>query len=102
MLSYCKPMMSKPPPFKGLNIRIPIIIPIQERGLIMGLHYLPMLQKSKASLCGSPDPNPPCPPPKKKRYKHSVLGASPTSTQSSANSLVFGTNVTIALIKGWQ
>ena len=25
-------MISKPPPFKGLNIRIPIIIPIQGRG----------------------------------------------------------------------
>ena len=35
----CRPMINKPPPFKGLNIRIPIIIPIKGRGfLIMGLH----------------------------------------------------------------
>ena len=27
-------MISKPPPFTGLNIRIPIIIPIKGRGLI--------------------------------------------------------------------
>ena len=27
-------MINKPPPFKGLNIRIPIIIPIKGRGFI--------------------------------------------------------------------
>ena len=27
-------MISKPPPFKRLNIRIPIIVPIKGRGLI--------------------------------------------------------------------
>ena len=27
-------MINKPPPFKGLNIRIPITIPIKGRGLI--------------------------------------------------------------------
>ena len=27
-------MIHNPPPFKGLNIKIPIIIPIKERGLI--------------------------------------------------------------------
>ena len=27
-------MISKPPPFKGLNIQIPIIIPIKGRGFI--------------------------------------------------------------------
>ena len=27
-------MIHKPPPFKGLNIRIPIIIPIKGKGLI--------------------------------------------------------------------
>ena len=27
-------MMNKPPPFKALNIRIPNIIPIKERGFI--------------------------------------------------------------------
>ena len=33
-------MINKPPPFNGLDIRIPIIIPIKGRGLlIMGLHY---------------------------------------------------------------
>ena len=34
---YCKPMMNKPRPFKGLNIRIPTIIPIKGRGFIRGL-----------------------------------------------------------------
>ena len=27
-------MINKPPPFKGLNIRIPIVIPIKGRGFI--------------------------------------------------------------------
>ena len=27
-------MINKPPPFKGLNIRIPIITPLNERGFI--------------------------------------------------------------------
>ena len=27
-------MINKPPPFKGLNIRIPIIIPMKGRGFI--------------------------------------------------------------------
>ena len=27
-------MINEPPPFKGLNIRIPIIIPMKGRGLI--------------------------------------------------------------------
>ena len=27
-------MINKPPPFKGLNVRIPIIIPIKGRGFI--------------------------------------------------------------------
>ena len=36
-------MINKPAPFKGLNIRIPIIIPIKGRGLLIrGLHYLKM------------------------------------------------------------
>ena len=30
----CKPMINKHPPFKGLNIRIPTIIPIKVRGVI--------------------------------------------------------------------
>ena len=30
----CRPMINKPPPFKGLNIRIPIIIPVKRRGFI--------------------------------------------------------------------
>ena len=33
-------MINKPPPFMDLNIRIPIIIPIQGRGLlIIGVGY---------------------------------------------------------------
>ena len=35
-------MINKPPPFKGLNIRIPIIIPVRGRGFInrrLGLSY---------------------------------------------------------------
>ena len=33
-------MINKAPPFKGLNIRIPIIIPINGRGLLIrGLGY---------------------------------------------------------------
>ena len=32
-------MMNKPPPFEGLNMRIPSIIPMKGRGLInQGLH----------------------------------------------------------------
>ena len=27
-------MINKPPPFKGLNIRIPIIVPVQGRGFV--------------------------------------------------------------------
>ena len=35
-------MINKPPPFKGLNIRIPIIIPIKGRGFVNhGLGLLP-------------------------------------------------------------
>ena len=30
----CRPMINKPPPFKGLNIRIPILIPIKGRGFL--------------------------------------------------------------------
>ena len=30
----CRPMINKPPPFKGLDIRIPIIIPIKGREFI--------------------------------------------------------------------
>ena len=28
-------MINKPPPFKGLNIRIPIIIPMKGKGLLV-------------------------------------------------------------------
>ena len=28
-------MINKPPPFKGLNIRIPIIIPIKGKGFVI-------------------------------------------------------------------
>ena len=28
----CRPLITKPPPFKGLEIRIPILIPIHEKG----------------------------------------------------------------------
>ena len=31
---YCGPMINKPPPFKGLNIRIPVIILVKGRGFI--------------------------------------------------------------------
>ena len=31
---YCRPVISKSPPFKSLNIRNPIIIPIKEGGLL--------------------------------------------------------------------
>ena len=31
---YCRPQIYKPPPLKGLSIRIPIIIPIKGRGFI--------------------------------------------------------------------
>ena len=38
MFRYCRPMINKPPPLKGLNIRIPIRIPIDGKGLlVMGL-----------------------------------------------------------------
>ena len=30
----CRPMINKPPPFKGLKKRVPIIIPIRGRGFI--------------------------------------------------------------------
>ena len=30
----CRPVINKPPPSKGLNIRIPIVIPIKGSGLI--------------------------------------------------------------------
>ena len=33
-LQECRPMINKPPPFKGLDIRILIIIPIKGRGFI--------------------------------------------------------------------
>ena len=33
-LTLCRPMISQPHPFKGLNITIPIIIPIKGRGFI--------------------------------------------------------------------
>ena len=41
-----EPMMNEPPPFKGLNTRIPIIIPIKGRGFInqgSGLIQEPMI-----------------------------------------------------------
>ena len=31
---YCRPMINKPPSYKGLNIRNPIISPIMGRGFI--------------------------------------------------------------------
>ena len=44
-------MINKPPPFKGLNIRIPIIIPIKGRGLLIrGLHYAMGLRNWKDNL----------------------------------------------------
>ena len=33
-LSQCRPLINKPPPFKGLNIGNPIIVSIKGRGLI--------------------------------------------------------------------
>ena len=30
----CRPLMNKAPPFEGLNMRIPIVIPMKRRGLI--------------------------------------------------------------------
>ena len=36
-------MIDEPPPFKGLNIRIPIIIPIQGRGLVNQGSTLPLM-----------------------------------------------------------
>ena len=33
----CKLMINKPPPFQGLNIRIPIIIPMKGRGLLISI-----------------------------------------------------------------
>ena len=30
----CRPVVNTPAPFKGLNIRIPIIVPIEGRGVI--------------------------------------------------------------------
>ena len=30
----CRPMIDNPPPFKGLNIRIPVIFPAKGRGFI--------------------------------------------------------------------
>ena len=36
----CRPVIDKPLPFKGVNIRILIVIPITDRGLLIrGLHY---------------------------------------------------------------
>ena len=32
--NYCRPMINNPPPFKGLNIMVPIIILIEGRGFI--------------------------------------------------------------------
>ena len=31
---YVDPLLKRPPPFKGLDIRIPIIIPIKGRGFV--------------------------------------------------------------------
>ena len=31
----CRPVINKPLPFKGLNIRIPIVIPTEGRGLFI-------------------------------------------------------------------
>ena len=40
-------MINNPPPFKGLNIWISVIMPIEGRGLlIMGLHYSTYIQSS--------------------------------------------------------
>ena len=37
-VSSCRPLVNKPPPFKGLSIRIPITIPIKGLGLgVLGL-----------------------------------------------------------------
>ena len=33
-MMYCRPVINKPPPFKGLDITIPIIIPIKDGGFI--------------------------------------------------------------------
>ena len=47
----CRPVINNTPPFKGRNIRIPIIIPVKEGGLLIrGLHYL----KPKAALNPKP------------------------------------------------
>ena len=32
--AYCRPMINKPALFKGLNTRIPVIIPVEGRGFI--------------------------------------------------------------------
>ena len=40
--NYCRPMIKKPTPFKGLNIRIPIIIPIKGRGFLNEGSGLPL------------------------------------------------------------
>ena len=34
-LNLCRPMTNKPPPFLGLNIRIPSIIPTKGKGLLI-------------------------------------------------------------------
>ena len=47
-------MINEPLPFKGLNIRIPIIIPIKGRGLlIMGLGYTDSLDLRLCEVSGN-------------------------------------------------
>ena len=46
--------MNKPPPFKGLDIRIPIIIPIQGRGFInhgSGFNFVAGTEFAALGLC---------------------------------------------------
>ena len=53
-------MINKPPPFKGLNIRIPIIMPIKGGGLSMVwvMSGIPCYCEGPASPVPLPDPRP--------------------------------------------
>ena len=40
--AYCRPVINTPPPCKGLDTRIPSVVPVKGRGLLTtGLHYPP-------------------------------------------------------------
>ena len=90
----CRPMINNPPPFKCVNIRIPIIIPIKGRGFMNQGSGLP-LESSLSLRAPSSGPN--------KIWKHlfCVVGLQDRMQGSGVGleECCFTSNVAIILMK---